>query len=175
MHVGFHRAVMMGWLFGALVTACGPHDTASHNYYLVVENRADEPLVITPLNDDVEPAFGNDFYLIPADGSRYWAWGGVVYDRPAAVFVYDASCAMRGKVLIPSNSPGRYLVSVDASWEIRLSEIKDDSTAPPSAGDNREPCESAPSARLHVTLPTLTDASRSAAGWEIFWSGAQRS
>ena len=118
-----------------------PHDNASNVYYLAVENHSGEAVIVTPLNDDVEPATGDAFYLIPADGSTWWAGGGSVYARPAAVVVYDANCGFRYRAQIPSNSPGWYRVIIDEVGSVTMAPSPTGlATPPPHAADNPHPC-----------------------------------
>ena len=126
----------------AMLAGCEDHP-GSPGYDLVVENHGDEPVVVTALDDDTEPAFGSTFYVV-ASGSVVWVRGGVVYDRPAAVFIYDSACNVRRRLHIPSNSPGTYLLRIDQDGSIRLSEVGSEATLPPEAPVNPVPCESPP-------------------------------
>lgn len=119
--------------------ACGPDTTQT--YELRVENRTAGPLVIVPTNDDLhEVGPGDPSYLV-AVGGAWWVRGGVVYDRRAAVFVFDSECALRGRLTIPSNSPAAYSLVIDADWTTALLRVVDETaTHPPLAPDSSVAC-----------------------------------
>lgn len=129
-------------LLGVVALGCGPDSAQS--YELHVDNRAAEGALIVPTSDDVhEVAPGDAFYLV-APGAVSWVRGGAVYARPAAVFVFDSACVLRGRVTIPANSPGTYLLVIGPDWSLTLKPAPDEETTSPSlAPDNSVPCAAA--------------------------------
>jgi hypothetical protein len=98
-------------------------------------------VVIVPTNDDVHEVAPGDLSYLVAPGGTWRVRGGVVYDRPAAVFIFDATCALRGRLTIGSNRPGDYSLIIESDWAVQLQPaINEAATQPPLAPDSRLAC-----------------------------------